>query len=80
MALNDFFIFSQALRHRPRSSDLKRNIKLESSIGSDNTMMQEFNVSSITGADSIAKSTITLPVYNKITEKISVNFTLVPSN
>lgn len=78
-----YYFIIQALRHRPRISDAKlRNNRheLPPSDSTDSTVMQEFSVSSISGADSIvAKSTIMLPVYNKVTEKISANFTLIPS-
>lgn len=43
------------------------------------TTMQEFDVSSVSGADSIAKSTIVLPVYKKISDGATIQLTLVPS-
>ena len=41
--------------------------------------MQQFDINAMAGTDSIAKSTVTLPVYERVNDDVAVNIILTPS-
>ena len=69
------------MKHKSRSTlNAGRNQSNGSSNGkSSNTIMQQFDINAMAGTDSIAKSTVTLPVYERVNDDVAVNIILTPS-